>query len=252
MHGSTLGPGIFAGLGGQHTERPTWSHLCRMGHRQGGSRSHLPQLAKQLQSQQQASLSAFWREKNKVEIHRTHGLRLLTSCLRLPSNSGPRKKMEILKVSWAPHLIFLHIGWVLDICLWSRTCTTTTKRHFSVLRQALGTVWNRKPWTCLCLYFFIFFFLPSVTTETDGYFFQGVGRAIWLQCVIVIIADSDTLLAGSSLLLRQLPFNRKGRGSRGQARLKNTKFGSLLGPGCSRSMPPPSAHEKGQKDSGWV
>lgn len=52
----------------------------------------------------------FGERKNKVEIHRTDGLRLLTSCLRLPSNSGPRKKMEILKVSWAPHLIFLHIG----------------------------------------------------------------------------------------------------------------------------------------------
>lgn len=66
----------------------------------------------------------------------------------------------------------------------------------------------------------------------------------------MITADSDTLLAGSSLLLRQLPFNKKGRGGRGQAQLKNTEFGSLLGPGCSRSMPPPSAHEKGQKDSG--
>lgn len=46
----------------------------------------------------------------------------------------------------------------------------------------------------------------------------------------MIIADSDTLLAGSSLLLRQLPFNKKERGRRGQAQLKSGEFGSPLGP----------------------
>lgn len=52
-----------------------------------------------------------------------------------------------------------------------------------------------------------------------------------MQCLIAITADSDTLLAGSSLLLRQLPFNEKEMGRRGQAQLKSSEFGSLLGPG---------------------
>lgn len=62
----------------------------------------------------------------------------------------------------------------------------------------------------------------------------------------MIGAGSDTLLAGSSLLLRQLPFNEKERRRRGQAQLKSGEFGSLLGPGRaarlqqqqSRSMAP--------------
>lgn len=186
-----------------------------MGHRQGGTADpHLPQLTKQLPITAIGFLCVFWSKKKRVEIHWTDGLKPLHSRPRLPSNSGRRKKMEILKASCAPSLLLLHIRWVLEICLWwkrSRTCTTTTKPHFSISWQALGTVCNAKPWTWLCLFFF-FLFLPSVTTETDGYFFLGVGRAIWLQCLIVIIADSDTLLASSSLLLRQLPFNKKRKG----------------------------------------
>jgi len=70
----------------------------------------------------------------------------------------------------------------------------------------------------------------------------------------VIIADSDTLLAGSSLLLRQLPFNRKERGRGAEAQLSGGELGSLLGPGCAaagagRSVAPTPAREKGQKDS---
>lgn len=52
-----------------------------------------------------------------------------------------------------------------------------------------------------------------------------------MQCLIVIIADSDTLLAGSSLLLRQLPFNRKERGKEGEAQPSGGELGSLLGLG---------------------
>lgn len=68
-----------------------------------------------------------------------------------------------------------------------------------------------------------------VTIETDGYFFLGVGKAIWSQCLIVIIADSDTLLAGSSLPLRQLPFNKKERGEEDRHSWKVAGLGPCSG-----------------------
>lgn len=60
--------------------------------------------------------------------------------------------------------------------------------------------------------FSFFSFSPPCNHWNRWLFLLGVGRAMWWQCRIVIIADSDTLLAGSSLLLRQLPFNKKGKG----------------------------------------
>lgn len=97
-----------------------------------------------------------------------------------------------------------------------------------------GSVCNAKSWTWLCLFFSFPPPAPAVTIETDGYFFLGVGRAIWLQCLIVIIADSDTLLAGSSLLLRQLPFNEKEKGEKrtGTAEKQRVWVPARARPGC--------------------
>lgn len=110
-------------------------------------------------------------------------------------------------------------------------------------------LWMKKSWTRFRGYFFAVAVSPA-STETDGYFFIGLGRAMRLQCLIVITADSDTLLAGSSLLLCQLPFNRRERGRAGQAQLNSGTLGPCWG--WSGARAPTPAHQKGQKDSNWV
>lgn len=117
MHGSTLGPGIFAGLGGNHTVRPTWSHhwaatCAGWGTDNGGQKvPTYPNRPSSSQLQQQASLSVFWRKKKSGNP--LDRWAKATPCPRLPSNLGLRKKMEIPEVSFAPHLILVHVRWVL-------------------------------------------------------------------------------------------------------------------------------------------
>lgn len=236
MHGSTLWPGIFAGFGGHHTARPMCSHH-RAATCAGWGTSEREDCRPPLTLADQAAsdygnrlFTVYSGEEKGVEIHWPDGLRPLHRCPRLLSNLGPRRKMEILKLPYAPYPILLHISWVLDVCLWCKRSWTciTIKPYFNASWQAMRHCLQCKILDMAPSFFFLF---PPITIETDGYFFLGVGRAIWLQCLIVIIADSDTLLAGSSLLLRQLPFNKKERGRRGQAQLKSGEFGSLLGPG---------------------
>lgn len=139
--------------------------------------------------------------------------------------------MRVPEGKWnAPYPILLHVSWVLGVRHWYKRSQT------SLVSNPVSTLPRRTKQGLECKIldmapFFYVVFVSPASIETDGYFFLGVGRAIWLQCLIVIIADSDTLLAGSSLLLRQLPFNRKERGREGEAQPSGSELGSLLGLG---------------------
>jgi len=112
MHGSTLWPGIFTGLGGHHTVRPMCSHrraaTCA-GWDTGEGENCGPPLTP-ASNYGNRLFSVCFGAKRGVENHWPDGLRPLHICPRLLSNLAPRRKMETLELLYAPYSILLHIS----------------------------------------------------------------------------------------------------------------------------------------------
>lgn len=161
MHGSTLWPGIFTGLGEHHRVMPMCSHhraatCAGQGTGKGGDGGPPLAPADQATSNYGNRLfSVYSEEKKGVEIHWPDELRPLHRCPRLLSNSDPRRKMEMLEVPYAPYLILLHITecWMFASGAKGPELASPSNPT-SILPDRRGTVCNAKSWTCLCLFFF--------------------------------------------------------------------------------------------------